>query len=105
VIIGVTIRITVLQRAGEISIMRLVGATNDYIRGPFLIEGAIKGVLGGILAVLMCWATYALFRKSTDLGASLVFFETLHLGLIVVFGTAIGLMGSLLSVGRHLRHV
>jgi len=105
VIIGVTIRITVLQRAGEISIMRLVGATNDYIRGPFLIEGAIKGILGGVLAVLMCWTSYALFRKSTELGASLVFFETVHLLLIVVFGTAIGLMGSLLSVGRHLRHV
>jgi cell division transport system permease protein len=105
VIIGVTIRITVLQRAGEISIMRLVGATNDYIRGPFLIEGAIKGVLGGFLAVVMCWATYTLFRRSTELSASLVFFETAHLGLIVVFGTAIGLMGSLLSVGRHLRHV
>ncbi len=106
VIIGVTIRITVLQRAGEISIMRLVGATNTYIRGPFLIEGAIKGVLGGILAVIMCWASFALFRKSTDeLGTSLVFFESVHLGLIVLFGTLIGLMGSLLSVGRHLRHV
>ena len=106
VIIGVTIRITVLQRAGEISIMRLVGATNDYIRGPFLIEGVLKGLLGGLLAVLMCWATFVLFRQSTgDLGASLVFFEQTHLLLIVVFGTAIGLMGSLLSVGRHLRHV
>src|ERR1051325_7125715 len=50
VIIGVTIRITVLQRATEISIMRLVGATNRYIRGPFLLEGAIKGLLGGGLA-------------------------------------------------------
>ncbi len=106
VIIGVTIRITVLQRAGEISIMRLVGATNEYIRGPFLIEGAIKGILGGILAVLMCWATFALFRKNSgELGASLVFFDSVHLGLIVLFGTSIGLMGSLLSVGRHLRHV
>ena len=105
VIIGVTIRITVLQRAGEISIMRLVGATNEYIRGPFLIEGVVKGILGGFLAVLMCWATFVLFRKTTELGASLVFFEPAHLALIVVFGTAIGLMGSLLSVGRHLRHV
>ena len=106
VIIGVTIRITVLQRSGEISIMRLVGATNQYIRGPFLVEGALKGVLGGLLAVAMCWGGFAAFRGSTgEIGSSLVFFETGHLVLIVVFGTLIGLMGSLLSVGRHLRHV
>lgn len=106
VIIGVTIRITVLQRAGEIAIMRLVGATNRYIRGPFLLEGAMKGVLGGILAVLMCWATFALFRSTTaEMGSSLVFFEPQHLALMVVFGTGIGLLGSLLSIGRHLRHV
>lgn len=106
VIIGVTIRITVLQRAGEIAIMRLVGATNRYIRGPFLLEGAIKGVLGGLLAVLMCAVTFAIFRGSTGaLGAGMVFFELKHLLLMVVFGTGIGLLGSLLSVGRHLRHV
>jgi cell division transport system permease protein len=106
VIIGVTIRITVLQRAGEIAIMRLVGATNRFIRGPFLLEGAMKGVLGGIMAILMCWATFAIFRKTTgDLGTSLVFFEARHLALMVLFGTGIGLLGSLLSIGRHLRHV
>ena len=106
VIIGVTIRITVLQRAGEIAIMRLVGATNRYIRGPFLLEGAMKGVLGGLLAIVMCWATFAIFRKTTgEMGASLVFFEPVQLGLMVVFGTGIGLLGSLLSIGRHLRHV
>ena len=64
VIIGVTIRITVLQRAGEIAIMRLVGATKRYIRGPFLLEGTIKGVLGGLLAILMCWLTLQVFRRS-----------------------------------------
>ena len=106
VIIGVTIRITVLQRSKEISIMRLVGATNGYIRGPFLIEGAIKGVAGGILAIAMCWITFALFRRTTaDTGATLVFFGTVQMVLIVVFGTTIGLGGSLLSVGRHLKNV
>ncbi|HEU5218884.1 MAG TPA: permease-like cell division protein FtsX [Gemmatimonadales bacterium] len=106
VIIGVTIRITVLQRAGEIAIMRLVGATNRFIRGPFLLEGTMKGVCGGILAIGMCWATFALFRSNTsEMGGSLVFFEPQHLLLMMVFGTAIGLVGSLLSVGRHLRHV
>ena len=106
VIIGVTIRITVLQRAREIAIMRLVGATNSYIRGPFLLEGAVKGVLGGLLAVLMCWITFGIFRRTTtDTGSTLVFFSGLELTLMVVFGTVIGLGGSLLSVGRHLRNV
>jgi cell division transport system permease protein len=106
VIIGVTIRITVLQRAREIAIMRLVGATNRYIRGPFLLEGAIKGVLGGFLAILMCWLTLQVFRRSAaEIAGGLVFFGGLQLVLMMLFGTAIGLMGSMLSVGRHLRHV
>ncbi|MGE0440818.1 MAG: cell division protein FtsX [Gemmatimonadales bacterium] len=105
VIIGVTIRITVLQRAKEISIMRLVGATHNYIRGPFLIEGAIKGVFGGLLAVLMTWITFAVFRRTADAGTTLVFFGPLHILTMLVFGTIIGLGGSLLSVGRQLRSV
>lgn len=106
VIIGVTIRITVLQRAREIAIMRLVGATNQYIRGPFLLEGTIKGVLGGLLAILMCWLTLQVFRRSAaEVAGGLVFFGGPQLALMLLFGTAIGLMGSLLSVGRHLRHV
>jgi len=106
VIIGVTIRITVLQRATEISIMRLVGATNRYIREPFLLEGAIKGILGGLLAVVMCWLLFTIFRRSAgEVGSGLVFFGTPELGIGLIFGTLIGLLGSLLSVGRHLRHV
>lgn len=106
VIIGVTIRITVLQRAKEIAIMRLVGATNGYIRGPFLIEGAVKGVLGGLLAILMSWLAFVLFQRTTgDVGTTLVFFGTIHMVLMLAFGTTIGLGGSLLSVGRQLRNV
>ncbi|MEO8449567.1 MAG: permease-like cell division protein FtsX [Gemmatimonadota bacterium] len=106
VIIGVTIRITVLQRAREIAIMRLVGATNGYIRWPFLLEGALKGSLGGLLAAGMCWITFAVFRRTTgDTGATLVFFSPLMIAAMLVFGTVIGLGGSALSVGRHLRNV
>ena len=105
-IIGVTIRITILQRATEISIMRLVGATNRYIRSPFLLEGFIKGLTGGILAVALCWLVLAIFRKtSADLGQSLVFFGGLEIALMLVFGAALGLLGTLLSVGRQLRNV
>ena len=55
IIIGATIRMAVLARAREISIMRLVGATDGFIRRPFLIEGFAKGVLGGLLALALTW--------------------------------------------------
>jgi cell division transport system permease protein len=106
VIIGVTIRLTILQRAREISIMRLVGATNWFIRGPFLLEGALKGLLGGFLSLVLCYAGYLLFRdKSGGTFAGLLFFAPEHMVVIVIFGVLLGLAGSLVSVGRHLRHV
>jgi len=106
VIIGVTIRLTLLQRAREISIMRLVGATNWFIRGPFLLEGGLKGLLGGLLSLALCYAGYLLFRdRSGGAFAGVIFFHPLHMLGIVVFGVLLGLGGSLVSVGRHLRHV
>jgi len=106
VIIGVTIRLTILQRAREISIMRLVGATNWFIRGPFLLEGALKGLLGGLLSLVLCYAGYILFRDNSGGTLSgLIFFGPEQMVLIIVFGVLLGLGGSLVSVGRHLRHV
>jgi cell division transport system permease protein len=106
VIIGVTIRLTILQRAREISIMRLVGATNWFIRGPFLLEGALKGLLGGLLSLVLCYAGYLLFRDNSGGTLSgLIFFRPEHMVLIIMFGLLLGLAGSLVSVGRHLRHV
>ena len=106
VIIGVTIRLTLLQRAREISIMRLVGATNWFIRGPFLLEGALKGLLGGLLSLVLCYAGYLLFRdQSGGTFAGLIFFHPVQMLGIVLFGVLLGLGGSMVSVGRHLRHV
>ena len=106
VIIGVTIRLTILQRAREIAIMRLVGATNWFIRGPFLLEGALKGLLGGLLSLVLCYAGYLLFRDTTGGPfAGLIFFRPEHMLLILVFGVLLGLAGSLVSVGRHLQNV
>jgi cell division transport system permease protein len=105
VIIGTTIRMAVLQRAREISIMRLVGATDWFVRGPFLLEGAIKGLLGGLLAIGMCAATFSLVRTNSGLFAGLIFFESPELLLGLLFGTSMGLGASLVSVGRHLRNV
>ena len=106
VIIGVTIRMTVLQRAREIHIMRLVGATDAFIRRPFLLEGAFKGLLGGVIALGLSYASFRLFQSGSGLGVGdLVFFRAGEGILILGFGLLIGLVGSLVSVTRHLRNV
>ncbi len=106
VIIGVTIRMTVLQRAREIHIMRLVGATDWFIRGPFLLEGALKGLLGGVLALLLCAAALLAFRREgIGLGIGLQFFNAGESLILLLFGVLLGFGGSLVSVGRHLRRV
>lgn len=105
VIIGTTIRMAVLQRAREIMVMRLVGATDWFIRGPFLLEGAIKGMLGGILSIGLAYGTFLAFSRNTTALSGLVFFDPIHLVAGVLFGVALGLGGSLVSVGRHLKDV
>jgi cell division transport system permease protein len=102
IIIGTTIRMAVLQRSREIAIMRLVGATDWFIRFPFLLQGAIKGLLGGAIAVALSYGAYLLVTKFLLQGA---FFTLQEGAAIVAFGTLIGLLGSASSVGRHLRRV
>lgn len=102
IIIGSTIRMAVLARAREISIMRLVGATDGFIRRPFLIEGALKGALGGVLALLLTWTTNEIIGRIAFTGQ---FFD-LRLSITGIFaGALIGFAGSAFSVGRHLRDV
>ena len=101
IIIGATIRMAMLSRAKEISIMQLVGATDGFIRRPFLIEGAAKGILGGALALAMTWAAMQLVQRYLQFQT--VFFDNRTALIGVVVGMMIGLIGSALSVGRHLR--
>jgi cell division transport system permease protein len=102
IIIGSTIRMAVLARSREISIMRLVGATDAFVRSPFLIDGALKGLLGGLLALLLTYGANAVIGQFVFRGD---FFD-LRMSLAgVAAGTLIGLIGSALSVGRHLREV
>lgn len=102
IIIGTTIRMAVLQRSREIAIMRLVGATNGFIRRPFLLQGALKGMLGGLVAIGLSYAAYAAITKYLLQAA---FFTRPQAVGIVGFGMVIGFLGSALSVGRHLRKV
>jgi cell division transport system permease protein len=107
VIIGVTIRMTVLQRSREIQIMRLVGATDWFIRGPFLLEGALKGLLGGVVAVILCATVLGIFKANgVGMGiGGIQFFGPGQALLLMCFGVALGFGGSLVSVGRHLKNV
>ena len=102
IIIGATIRMTVLARAKEISIMRLVGATDMFIRLPFLIDGLVKGVLGGLLALVFVWVAN---RVVNEYFIQTIFFNREMIFLGVVGGALMGVLGSLVSVGRHLRRV
>jgi cell division transport system permease protein len=102
IIIGTTIRMTVLQRSREIALMRLVGATSGFIRLPFLLDGVFKGALGGLLALGLSWAAYAVVTQRLIQGR---FFSPGESALVVLFGIAFGLLASVVSVGRHLREV
>ena len=103
IIIGATIRMAVMARAREISIMHLVGATDGFIRRPFLIEGSIKGICGGVVALGMTWIALRLLEGYLQLET--MFFDRQLAAVGVLFGALIGLVGSALSVDRHLRHV
>mgnify|MGYP002778058168 CR=1 FL=1 len=99
IIVGATIRMAVLARAREIEIMRLVGATDAFVRLPFLLEGAIKGILGGVLALALTWMAHALVSQYVVRTA----FFPLPLVLLGVLGGALlGLAGSAVSVTRQL---
>ena len=102
IIIGATIRMTVLARAKEISIMRLVGATDMFIRMPFLIDGLVKGIFGGLLALLLVYITN---RVVNEYFIETIFFDRQMMFLGVIGGAMMGVLGSLVSVGRHLRRV
>ena len=103
IIIGATIRMAVLARSREISIMRLVGATDGFIRRPFLVEGSITGILGGSMALVLTY--FAMRVLDQYLHFQTAFFDLRLATLGILFGAMMGLIGSAVSVGRHLRQV
>ncbi len=102
IIIGTTIRMTVLARSREIQIMRLVGATDGFIRRPFILDGMLKGALGGSTAIVLNYAAYLAVNTSLF---QAVFFSAQQAAVFVLFGTVLGLTASGVSVGRHLGRV
>jgi cell division transport system permease protein len=99
------IRLTVYARQDELDIMRLVGATRAYVTGPFVVEGMIQGGLGGLLSLGLLWAAFHVAARdalaASDLmGRAVVFLPAgVCLG-IVAGGMVVGVVGSLISLGR-----
>jgi cell division transport system permease protein len=99
------IRLTAYLHHEEIAIMRLVGATEFFIRGPFYVEGLIQGVLGGALASAGLYAGYQLIHaRSRSLLAAVLagqFLSLRQLGLLLLLGAMAGLIGAVASLRRE----
>ncbi len=109
-IISNTIKLTVLARKEELEIMRLVGATEGFIRTPFLIEGLMQGLAGSIISIGLLVILFQVLVTRIDptvfqiLGiASLRFLTPATVLTIIVGGMTLGGVGSLASVGRFSR--
>ena len=98
------IRLTIYAREDELDIMRLVGATRAYVKGPFVTEGVIQGGLGGLVAAGLLWAALAWLSRSLAasdlLGRAAFSFPPGVALLLVVGGMTVGLAGSLISLAR-----
>ena len=111
-VIGNTIRLSILNRRDEIEILKLVGATDDFIRRPFLYTGIWYGIVGGLIAwvcvsLMLWWIEGALVHLIGQFGsdfrlAGLSFIEFLWL---IFGGAALGWLGAYGSVTRHVRDI
>jgi cell division transport system permease protein len=107
VLIATTIRMAIFARRREVAIMKLVGATNWFIRIPFMLEGVIQGMVGTVAAVVLLLLTKPFF---TNLAKSFQFLnltvsvsEVLQRSaILLLFGIVIGALGSLLGLRRFL---
>jgi cell division transport system permease protein len=103
-----TIRLSLFSRRREVEVMKLVGATDWFIRWPFVIEGIVLGALGGLMAILLLLVgKIALLDPLISQFALLAAPKTIHLGVLValLLGASVGVsaLGSGLSLRRFLR--
>ncbi len=109
-IISNTVKLAMYDRRDEISIMKMVGATNGFIRLPFIVEGFSLGMMGAVLAFGLEWIGYdALVDKISQVDALQLFtfvpFESLLVPMLIVFGAAglfVGIVGSWTSIRKFM---
>ncbi len=101
-LIGTAVRMAVLARSREIAIMQTVGATDAYIRRPFLVEGFLTGVAGGLLALGLTWAVYAVVDR-TMLELSWIPDLWVLVGLLIAAG--LGVVAAGRGVRKEIRRI
>lgn len=110
-LISNTIKLTIMNRSTEIGVMKLVGATNGFIRWPFFIEGLLLGVLGALIPIGLISSGYYYIVNNFSGQTSFYFIELLPFnpfiwqlsGIILLFGAFIGVWGSVNSVRKFLK--
>jgi cell division transport system permease protein len=111
-LISTTVRLSIFARRREVEIMRLVGATNWFIRWPFVLEGFITGLVGAVLAAAFVWGIASWIKTSQIDFLSLRVFRmwwqggTWPLGLmptLAILGAFLGAVGSLVALRRYLK--
>jgi cell division transport system permease protein len=110
-IISNTIKLTTFDRRDEIAIMRMVGATNGFIRWPFVYEGLMIGILGAVIAFGLQWALYAAVARGVDTNDTMqlieiIPFEQLWIPVAATFagaGVLVGVGGSLSAIRKFLQ--
>jgi cell division transport system permease protein len=110
-LISNTIKVTIIARRREIGIMKLVGATNNFIRWPFFIEGALIGMIGSIITIALLLFGYSQLVEVSQFQLGLMMIKLITLKevgflisvLLFGLGTVIGIWGSTLSVRKYLK--
>lgn len=104
-IVANTIRLAVYARRDELEILALVGASRTFVRVPFLLEGTLQGLLGGLIALFVVWGAYELLLPQLRFGlellvgrADLRFFRFGEALRLVAAGSALGLLGSVTAL-------
>jgi cell division transport system permease protein len=109
-IISNTIKLSVYSRLDEIEIMKLVGATNRFIKGPFMIEGMIQGLIGAAASILLLTVIYEIFMSRINPSLMIIFglsdlsfIQPKIMAGMLISGIAMGFVGSVVSLGRILK--
>ncbi len=103
-----TIKLTIYLRHDEVEILKLVGATNRFVKAPFLIEGSIQGLLGGLTALAILFLGYLAIITRIDLrvgfaSLDIVFLSPAVIMLLLLMSILVGFLGSMISLSRFFR--